>query len=117
MQVLLAHDWEWYEKNKGGSAFLPTLLLLIKLESMLHGKKMPLIPYYDDDDDGNKNTSTYRSYLPIFKVDADDKLDREHEKYFRLFNSKNSTNTWNTFDQTRQTDAQYFECRLRGRSR
>ena len=23
VQVLLAHDWEWYEKNKGGSAFLP----------------------------------------------------------------------------------------------
>ena len=23
VQVLLAHDWEWYEANKGGSAFLP----------------------------------------------------------------------------------------------
>jgi hypothetical protein len=21
--VLLAHDWEWYEANKGGSAFFP----------------------------------------------------------------------------------------------
>ncbi|KAI8986265.1 beta-lactamase-like protein [Trametes punicea] len=23
VHVLLAHDWEWYEQNKGGSAFLP----------------------------------------------------------------------------------------------
>lgn len=23
VHVLLAHDWEWYEKNKGGEAFLP----------------------------------------------------------------------------------------------
>ena len=23
VHVLLAHDWEWYEENKGGTAFLP----------------------------------------------------------------------------------------------
>lgn len=23
VHVLVAHDWEWYEKNKGGPAFLP----------------------------------------------------------------------------------------------
>ncbi|KAI1789711.1 Metallo-hydrolase/oxidoreductase [Ganoderma leucocontextum] len=27
VHVLLAHDWEWYEANKGGSAFLPGTIL------------------------------------------------------------------------------------------
>ncbi|KZS99913.1 uncharacterized protein LAESUDRAFT_667350 [Laetiporus sulphureus 93-53] len=26
VHVLLAHDWEWYEKNKGGEAFLPGII-------------------------------------------------------------------------------------------
>ncbi|OBZ71426.1 N-acyl homoserine lactonase AttM [Grifola frondosa] len=26
VHVLLAHDWEWYEKNKGGDAFLPGVI-------------------------------------------------------------------------------------------
>ncbi|KIK48205.1 hypothetical protein CY34DRAFT_735072 [Suillus luteus UH-Slu-Lm8-n1] len=27
VQVLIAHDWKWYEENKGGSAFLPGIIL------------------------------------------------------------------------------------------
>lgn len=54
---------------------------------MLHAKKMHLVPYYDDDND-EISDSLHKSFLPVTKDLADDKIDTKQDNYFRLVNAE-----------------------------